>query len=206
VVSDSTDIFKAVDYWCSPRMVEKVMSSGATLVIRPDSGTPEEILPPLMRKVQDAYGYTIVKGRYVLLNAVRFIWGDGINYNSVRSILGAVVDVHGFSADNLAFGMGGALLGAPQRDDQKWAMKASAIRINGVWQGFAKNPVTDPGKVSKKGRVTLFRNKDGSYFSGVEDWQQDELVTYYNRDDSKALFMESRFETWDKIVDRASQY
>lgn len=207
VVSDSTDIFKAVDYWCSPRMVDKIKTSGATLVIRPDSGTPEEILPPLMRKVADAYGYTTVKGRYILLNNVRFIWGDGINYNSVRSILGAVVDVHGFSADNLAFGMGGALLGAPQRDDQKWAMKASAIRINGEWFGFSKNPVTDPGKVSKKGRVTLFRNKDGSYFSGAEDWQQDELVTYYSRvDDSKALFQECRFDKWSKIVERASQY
>lgn len=207
VVSDSTDIFKAVDYWCSPRMREKIIASGATLVIRPDSGDPVSLLPVLMAKVQMAYGAVKNEKGYTVLNNVRFIWGDGINHASVRSILGSVVDVHGFSADNLAFGMGGALLGAPQRDDQKWAMKASSIRINGEWFGFSKNPVTDPGKVSKKGRVTLFQRKDGSFYSGVQDWTPDALVTYYERgDSSKAIFKEVRYEMWGKIVERASQY
>jgi nicotinamide phosphoribosyltransferase len=186
-------------------MVAKIKESGATLVIRPDSGDPVVVLPPLFRKVEEAYGAVKNDKGFKVLNNVRFIWGDGINHQSVDAILRRVVGLDGYSADNIAFGMGGALLQAPQRDDQKWAMKASAIRINGEWFGFSKNPVTDPGKVSKKGRVTLYREKDGTYHSGVQDWPQDALVNYYNfvpGGSAPAI----RDEKWAAIVDRASQY
>ncbi len=43
----------------------------------------------------------------------------------------------------------------------KWAMKASAIKVNGFWQDVYKDPVTDPGKMSKKGRQALIRDADG---------------------------------------------
>jgi nicotinamide phosphoribosyltransferase len=208
VVSDSTNIFKAVDYWCSPRMVEKVKASGAILVIRPDSGDPVAVLRELIWRVEGAYGSVKNDKGYKVLNNVRFIWGDGINHLTVETILMHFL-ANGYSADNIAFGMGGALLQAPQRDDQKWAMKASSIRINGEWFGFSKNPVTDPGKVSKKGRVTLYKNREGEYFSGVQDWPKDELVTYYEKtaEDEKGRFnVNVRNEKWGAIVDRASQY
>ena len=42
------------------------------------------------------------------------------------------------------------------RDSLKYAMKASAIRINGgEWIGFSKDPITDKGKQSKQGRLGL---------------------------------------------------
>jgi nicotinamide phosphoribosyltransferase len=63
----------------------------------------------------------------------------------------------GWSADNIAFGMGGALLQAVDRDTQKFAMKASSARINGVDVDVQKDPATDPGKKSKAGRVTLWQ-------------------------------------------------
>jgi len=104
-----------------------------------------------------------------VLNNVRVIQGDGINHASIRRIL-AVAKIAGFSADNIAFGQGGALLQAIDRDTMKFAMKCSAVRINGNWVDVYKDHITDPGKSSKKGRVTLMQRYDGSYYSGKEDW------------------------------------
>jgi nicotinamide phosphoribosyltransferase len=61
----------------------------------------------------------------------------------------------GFSADNIAFGMGGGLLQAVGRDDFRFAMKASAICVDGEWRDVYKDPVTDVGKRSKRGRLAL---------------------------------------------------
>jgi nicotinamide phosphoribosyltransferase len=73
----------------------------------------------------------------------------------------------GYSADNIAFGMGGALLQQVDRDTQKFAMKASSAKINGEWVSVVKDPITDPGKKSKAGRVTLWRS-GGEFVSAVE--------------------------------------
>jgi len=51
--------------------------------------------------------------------------------------------------------MGGGLLQAVGRDDFRFAMKASAIRVDGEWRDVYKNPVTDSGKRSKRGRLAL---------------------------------------------------
>jgi nicotinamide phosphoribosyltransferase len=63
--------------------------------------------------------------------------------------------------------MGGALLQIVDRDTQKFAMKASAAEINGEWVDVIKDPITDPGKKSKAGRVTLWTNSGGEYVTGV---------------------------------------
>jgi nicotinamide phosphoribosyltransferase len=62
----------------------------------------------------------------------------------------------GLSIDNIAFGMGGGLLQAWNRDTLKYAMKASARQdAEGKWHDVFKDPITDSGKVSKKGRLGL---------------------------------------------------
>jgi nicotinamide phosphoribosyltransferase len=85
----------------------------------------------------------------------------------------------GYSADNITFGMGGALCQQVDRDTQKFAMKASAVKINGEWRPIYKDPITDKGKVSKAGRVTLYKNFNGQYHSAVEDWPEDCLETVF---------------------------
>jgi nicotinamide phosphoribosyltransferase len=57
------------------------------------------------------------------------------------------------------FGSGGALLQKVDRDDLKFAQKASSILVDGVWKGIAKDPVTDHGKKSKEGVLTTVRNR-----------------------------------------------
>ncbi len=109
-----------------------------------------------------------------VLNHVRIIQGDGINEVSIKEIL-ETITILGFSADNIVFGMGGQLLGAPQRDDLKFAMKASAVCIDGVWKDIFKDPITDKGKTSKKGRVTLYKDENG-YYSDVENPDKESVL------------------------------
>ena len=63
--------------------------------------------------------------------------------------------------------MGGALLQQVDRDTQRFAMKASAACINGVWRDVQKDPITDAGKKSKAGRVELWES-GGEYVSAVK--------------------------------------
>jgi nicotinamide phosphoribosyltransferase len=157
VVSDSYDIYNAASKLWGEELHQKVIDSGATLVIRPDSGDPVEVNCRLVEILGEKFGYTVNSKGYKVLNNVRIIQGDGINYQSIDDILRAITDL-GYSADNIAFGMGGGLLGKPQRDDQKFAMKASAICINGEWKDIFKDPITDQGKTSKRGRVELWQS------------------------------------------------
>lgn len=166
VVSDSYDIYNACRLW-GTELKEDVVNSGATVVIRPDSGDPVDVLPKMVQILAEGFGYTVNDKGYRVLNNVRVIWGDGINPLSIQSILRTMVDVGGWSADNFAFGMGGALLQAVDRDTQKWAMKCSAAEVNGEWVDVFKDPITDQGKASLKGRVTLWQS-GGEFITSVE--------------------------------------
>lgn len=155
-VSDSFDIYAATrDLW-GEKLRDKVIASGGTLVIRPDSGNPETVPVEIIQILSERFGFTTnSKGYKVLHPSVRVIQGDGINEHTLPRILENLKEA-GFSADNIAFGMGGGLLQAWNRDTLKYAMKASAIRINnGEWVGFSKDPITDRGKQSKEGRLSL---------------------------------------------------
>ena len=166
VVSDSYDVYRAASDLWGGELRQQVIDSGATVVIRPDSGDPVEVNRRLIEILGDKFGYTVNSKGFKVLNNVRLIQGDGINELTVRSILGAFMAM-GWSADNIAFGMGGALLQAVDRDTQKFAMKASSARINGVDVDVQKDPATDPGKKSKAGRVTLWQC-GGEFASGVD--------------------------------------
>jgi len=41
------------------------------------------------------------------------------------------------------------------RDTCKFAIKASAIKVNGEWRDVYKDPITDPGKKSLRGRQII---------------------------------------------------
>lgn len=155
-VSDSFDIYKATEHLWGEVLHDKIVNMGGTLVVRPDSGDPETVPVEIIKILAEKFGTTTnSKGYKVLHPSVRVIQGDGINEHSLPKIL-ANLKAAGFSADNIAFGMGGGLLQAWNRDTLKYAMKASAIRANeGEWVGFSKDPITDKGKRSKEGRLGL---------------------------------------------------
>lgn len=165
VVSDSWDIMNACkNIWGGP-LKEKVLSRQAPVVIRPDSGDPVETVLEVLEVLGQQFGTTTNKKGYKLLpDQLRVIQGDGINYHSLQAILTAL-ERKGWSADNLAFGMGGGLLQKLDRDLQKFAFKCSEITINGQAKEVYKDPVTDPGKKSKPGRLKLTFN--GTRFETV---------------------------------------
>lgn len=159
-VSDSYDLENAVQNLWGSALREQVIASGATLVVRPDSGDPPTIVRRTLEQLDAAFGHTMNTKGYRVLNHVRVIQGDGINQNSIRAILQNVMD-GGYSATNVTFGMGGALLQQLNRDTQKFAMKLSAVVINAKSLPAFKDPVTDPGKKSKAGRLDLIQTENG---------------------------------------------
>jgi nicotinamide phosphoribosyltransferase len=162
VVSDSYDIFHAIREHWGKTLREEVVASGATIVIRPDSGDPVAVVHQCLDLLDEAFGHTVNGKGYKVLNHVRVIQGDGINPTSIRAILERITS-DGYATDNVAFGMGGALLQRLDRDTQKFALKCSAARIDGTWVDVFKDPVTDVGKQSKRGRLSLLVNERGTY-------------------------------------------
>jgi nicotinamide phosphoribosyltransferase len=128
------------------------------LVIRPDSGDPAEEVLSVAQWVDEAFGSTVNEKGYKVLNNVAIIHGDGIDDEcSFESVLKTLTDA-GFSADNVAFGMGGGLLQKLNRDTYKFAMKCSAVKVNGEWRDVFKDPKGAPWKASKKGRFTVTKD------------------------------------------------
>lgn len=166
-VSDSYNIFEACKLW-GTELKQDIIDSGATLVVRPDSGHPAAVVLRCLQILEQHFGYTVNDKGFKVLKNVRVLQGDGVNIESIGDILDTII-AKGFSADNLVFGMGGALLQIVNRDDQKFAMKCSAVRIKGEWVDVYKDPITDPGKQSKKGRLALVTNGEDWNTVRVED-------------------------------------
>ena len=167
VVSDSYDIYRAIREHWGTTLRQQVIDSGATVVIRPDSGEPVDVVHQCLVLLDEAFGHSVNGKGHKVLKHVRVIQGDGINPTSVRAILERITKA-GYAADNLAFGMGGALLQGINRDTQKFALKCSAAKIGGEWIDVYKAPATDAGKLSKRGRLTLLHHKEfGTYRTAV---------------------------------------
>ncbi len=187
-VSDSYDIYNATGNGWGSELKDLVINSGGTLVVRPDSGDPATVVTKIVKILDEKFGSTInKKGFKVLHPSVRVIQGDGINSHSINTIC-MMLAGNGYSTDNIAFGMGGALLQHMDRDTCKWAMKCSAAKINGEWVDVFKDPITDPGKTSKKGRLSLVA-KNGIH-----------TVTDYDLLDEDNL-LELIYENGDLLID-----
>lgn len=165
-VSDTYDIFNAVQNVWGTELLEEVKKSGTTVVIRPDSGDPVFVVSKVMRILGEKFGFTVNAKGYKVLNNVRVIQGDGVNIHSIEAILKSL-KADGWSADNIAFGMGGALLQRLDRDTYGFAMKASAMRVKEEWVGISKKPVTDLNKASKAGLVAAVQGEDGVIKTGL---------------------------------------
>lgn len=161
VVSDSYDLYNAIDNLWGQALRDDVIRNGGTLVVRPDSGDPVTIVTETIEKLMSAFGYHVNhKGYRVLPDCIRVIQGDGISRFSLEAIL-RTLEIRKISAENISFGMGGELLQKLNRDTMRFAMKASAAEINGLWIDVYKDPITDHGKRSKRGRLAVVRGENG---------------------------------------------
>lgn len=168
IVIDSYDAEAAVEWITNPDgpFVELMEEKGGLCVLRPDSQNPTELLPILARIVARNVGYTTNKKGYKIFNIFRFIWGDGITKETINRIYNMMVTIMGFSAENYAFGQGGAKLQLVGRDDYEFAYKCSAVGLkDGNWRDVYKQPKGVIGKNSKKGLVETFvSQKDGRLY------------------------------------------
>ena len=158
-VSDSYNIYEAVAKLWGGALRQEVLDSGATLVVRPDSGTPHIVVLEVVKLLDQSFGSTVNAKGYRVLNNVRVMQGDGINTREIFRILQNLA-LSGYSADNVAFGQGGALLQQVNRDTMSFAMKCSAIRVNGTWRDVYKDPIGDSNKRSMRGRFNVVRETE----------------------------------------------
>lgn len=179
VVSDSYDIYNACENLWGGDLKDMILTREGTLVVRPDSGEPKDVVLKVISILGDKLGYTTnAKGYKVLDPHIRVIQGDGVNYHSIGEILDNL-KAHGWSADNVAFGMGGALLQKLDRDTQKFAFKCSCATVAGTDRDVFKDPVTDSGKRSKRGRLKLVKENGGYKTVALADAGTDLLETVF---------------------------
>lgn len=208
-VSDSYDIIKACKESWGKELRQEVIDMNATLIVRPDSGVLPDIVIEVLDALAESFGITVNSKGYKVLEHVRVIQGDGVNEDSIYEIL-ETMKKGGYSASNIAFGMGGALLQKLDRDTQRFAFKCSWAMIDGKEVSVFKTPVTDMGKRSKKGRLDLLLHTLANgrrevntinYVSPETEMEQSALVTYYEDgeiliDDSFADVRKRALESW----------
>lgn len=166
VVSDTWDIYKACEYWNS--LAHIVYEKNLTLVVRPDSGDPVEVLPAMLEILSKGFKTRMNDKGLKVFENLKLLWGDGISEQNYLVVLG-IMPANGYGVENLMLGSGGGLLQNVNRDTMKFAFKASAILTNIGWTPIAKAPITDPGKKSKPGRLMLIKTKDTGEFATVDE-------------------------------------
>lgn len=199
VVSDSYDLYNAAEELWGKALKDEVVAAEGTLVVRPDSGDPSIVVNHLLEILGSQFGTTKNEKGYKVLNPkVRVIQGDGMELSSIQRTL-HTMRLAGWSADNVTFGMGGGLLQKVNRDTCKFAFKCSSAVINGERVDVFKQPATDAGKNSKRGRLDLTRSPTGHYKTVKEGLNGVESIL-------EPVFFQGemqRFETIDKIRSRA---
>jgi nicotinamide phosphoribosyltransferase len=167
VVADSYNIYNFVEKIVAKDFLDKILARDGVFVIRPDSvndrhRTPEDQIVWILNYLYDnVEGSKINTKGYKEINPkIKVLWGDGLDYLAIKSILN-VLKLHGFSVSNIAtFGMGAGLLQKVNRDTQRFAFKCSAMKRSGEWFDIVKDPIGS-NKTSKSGLLTLIKNEEG---------------------------------------------
>jgi len=178
-VMDSYDYQRALDK-IVPSVKEEKNKKGGFWVFRPDSGDPVDAILLALKAGENTFGTTKNKKGYKVINGAGCIQGDGINMPVVKNILDAALK-EGFSAQNVAFGMGGGLLQKVNRDSMSFATKLSWIEYaNGDTRDVMKLPKTDAGKTSLPGILRVKRDPNTGLESVISRAPNDNS---YDKDD-----------------------
>jgi len=169
-VSDTYNIYNCCENIWGGDLKEEVINRDGKLVIRPDSGDFFEVIPKVLEILWNKFGGVVnSKGYRVLDPHVGVIQGDGMEPFTINLLYDHIVKL-GWSADNLTVGSGGGLLVKNvDRDTCKFAFKACAAKVNGNWIDIFKDPITDNGKRSKRGRLALIHYNNKEYTTVPED-------------------------------------
>ena len=159
VVGDSYSIYNFTNNILGDEFKAQIAKTGGTLVERPDSGDPVQVPLDVISLLMKTHGHsTNSKGYRILPDYIRVIQGDGMCLDTIKMICARLISEK-IAIDNIAFGMGGALLQKLDRDTLKYAMKTNAMEQNGKIIDVCKRPVTDSGKNSKAGILSVCGGK-----------------------------------------------
>lgn len=175
IVSDTWDFWQVITDFI-PRLKNEILARDGRFVVRPDSGTPEDIIcgtgntddPDHIRKgayecLWDIFGGTYTENGYKVLDThIGMIYGDSITIERQREIYRRL-EAKGFAATNLVLGIGSYTYQYRTRDSLGFAMKATWCRVNGEHRPIFKSPKTDSGmKKSLKGLLCVVK-EEGKY-------------------------------------------
>jgi len=171
-VMDSYDYVNALEK-ILPVIKTKKQEKGGIMVLRPDSGDPTDSVMLALRSADKLVGSTLVEknnSKWKMINGFNVIQGDGINYSNIKKIIDTYL-AEGFSATNVAFGMGGGLLQKINRDTMSFATKLSYIKYaDKPARNVMKKPKEDSGKCSLPGILKVLRvNGVPTVFPAKED-------------------------------------
>lgn len=169
-VGDSYDIFKFTEMVTSGEFKEKIESDDyPTFVIRPDSGYPVDVINQILNTMEkNNVRYTLNSKGYKIFNKYRILWSDGVTKQNIKDVLSSAI-LRKYSTQNFVFGMGGGLVQNLNRDTLGFAIKCSELTFDdGSTFDIYKDPITDPDKKSKRGKVTTYFNKKtGEFFTDI---------------------------------------
>jgi nicotinamide phosphoribosyltransferase len=217
IVSDTWSLWNVLEN-IIPELKEDIMGRDGKVVIRPDSGTPEDIIcgdvngeTELEKKgvieiLWDIFGGTInSKGYKVLDSHIGAIYGDSITTERAITICERL-KAKGFASSNIVLGIGSYTYNYVTRDTYCFALKATYSVINGEERLLFKNPVTDTGiKKSQRGMVVVVKdaNNEIQYIDNlnsqtIKQYSDDDLLEMVFKD-GKLLRDESLSEIRERL-------
>ncbi len=194
-VADSYDVYEFT-HFCTDKdsRIRKLIESRPhqKFVLRPDSGSPMEVINRMLNIMKsNSLSSMEVNGQIAFLD-FGILWGDGITPKVIEDII-SIHATEGYAPENFVFGSGGDLMQNVNRDTCKFAIKCSSISINknvgkynpksniiakdgSMWVpkdiDVYKDPITDPGKTSKRGKVTTWLNTETKEYTQGKVGQQ----------------------------------
>ena len=109
----------------------------------------------LIEALWDTFGGTVSEQGYKVLDShIGAIYGDSITYERAKEICERL-EAKGFASTNVVFGVGSYSYQYKTRDTLGMAMKATYAEIDGKPVMLQKDPKTDSGKKSQRGKVSV---------------------------------------------------
>lgn len=162
MVGDTWNIYEFAKKLMRLDRLDIIRNKKLNVVIRPDSGDRFVVLPELLRTMCRAVGTTRNSKGYEVINLnLKALWADGMNEKTVTEPF-EIAKHMGIAADSIFTGSGGGIATANlDRDTDRWAFKASEYLLaDGSRLDVYKDPITDPGKASKKGRFAVLKTPE----------------------------------------------
>lgn len=191
IVSDTYDFWHNVEH-VLPVLKNDIMSRNGRVVIRPDSGDPIQVIcgipgsegstveeKGLIQALWETFGGTVnEKGYKVLDPHIGAIYGDSITLERAEQIF-AGLEAKGFASSNIAFGIGSYSYQGNTRDSLGFAIKATSTIQGGQEYLLMKDPKTDSGKKSPRGRVKVVGDICIDGLTANSDFEDDRMKVVF---------------------------